>query len=117
MKATKRVAHQMRCVYIYDEWGRVNLHADKLPIGAVAIVETLPTTGQIDTRFAPVVRTSKTSVFAFLKHCNLDFKGAEVGCIIDEMLDLAKEYIVRLDATGEYEPINGLLDYNCVVDF
>lgn len=117
MRVTEQVAQDMRCEYIYDEWGRVNLHADRLPMGSVAVVETLPTNGQIDTRFVPVVRTSRTSVFAFLKHCNLDFKGAEVGGIIDEMLDVAKEYIVRLDATGYYEPINGLMDYNCVVDF
>lgn len=117
MRATEQVAQDMRCEYIYDEWGRVNLHADRLPMGSVVVVETLPTNGQIDTRFVPVVRTSRTSVFAFLKHCNLDFKGVEVGGIIEEMLDVAKEYIVRLDASGYYEPINGLLDYNCVVDF
>ena len=117
MRATERVALDMGCRYIYDEWGRVNLHADKLPIGVTVVVETLPTTGEIDTRFAPVVRTSRTAIFAFLKHCDLDFDGAEVGAIIDEMLDVAKAYVVRLDASGEFEPISGLLDYNVVLDF
>lgn len=111
------MALAMKCAYIYDEWGRVNLHADKIPIGASVIVETLPTNGQIDTRFAPVVTTSRTAIFAFLKHCDLDFKGFEVGQIIDEMLALAKEYVLRLDATGKYEPIAGLLDYTSVIDF
>lgn len=117
MRPTKQVAQTMGCAYIYDEWGRVNLYADKLPIGTSVVVETLPTNGQIDTRFAPVVRTSRTAIFAFLKHCDLDFKGSQVGDIIDEMLELAKEYIMRLDATGEYEPINGLMEYTCVIDF
>ena len=117
MRPTKQVALDLGCKYLYDEWGRINLHADKLKIGDVVVVETLPTNGQIDTRFAPVVRTSRTAIFAFLKHCDLDFKGAEVGEIIDEMLDLAKRYIVRLDATRAYEPIEGLMDYNAVIDF
>ena len=117
MRATKQVALDMGCKYIYDEWGRVNLHADKLKIGDVVVVETLPTNGQIDTRFVPVVKTSRTAIFAFLKHCDLDFKGTEVGEIIEEMLDLAKRYIVRLDATRQFEPIEGLMDYNAVIDF
>lgn len=117
MRPTKQVALDLGCKYLYDEWGRINLHADKLKIGDVVVVETLPTNGQIDTRFAPVVRTSRTAIFAFLKHCDLDFKGVEVGAIIDEMLDLAKRYIVRLDATRHYEPIEGLMDYNAVIDF
>ena len=117
MRPTKQVALDMGCRYIYDEWGRVNLHADKLKMGDVVVVETLPTNGQIDTTFAPVVRTSRTAIFAFLKHCDLDFDGVEVGDIIEEMLAIAKEYIVRLDEFNAYEPLDGLIDYNSVVDF
>lgn len=117
MRPTKQVALDMGCRYIYDEWGRVNLHADKLKMGDVLVVETLPTNGQIDTTFAPVVRTSRTAIFAFLKHCDLDFDGVEVGSIIEEMLAIAKEYIVRLDEFNAYEPLDGLIDYNSVVDF
>ena len=117
MKPTKKVALDMGCVYIYDDWGRINKKADRIPLNSVAVVETLPTNGQIDTRFVPVVKTSKTAIFAFLKHCDFDFKGADVGHIIDDMLDVAKEYIVRLDNTRKFEPINGLMDYTCVIDF
>lgn len=117
MRPTEQVARAMNCHYIYDEWGRVNLYADRLPIGAKVVVETLPTNGQIDTRFVPVVTTSRVAIFAFLMHCDLDFKGVQVGAIIEEMLDTAKEYIVRLDATGKYEPLNGLVDYSSVIDF
>ena len=117
MRPTKQVALDMGCKYIYDEWGRVNLHADKLAMGDVAVVETLPTNGQIDTTFAPIVKTSRTAIFAFLKHCNLDFDGVEVGGIIDEMLNKAKAYILMLDATGVYEPLAGIIEYNSVIDF
>lgn len=117
MRPTKQVALDLGCKYIYDEWGRINLHADKLAMGDVVVVETLPTNGQIDTTFAPVVKTSRTAIFAFLKHCNLDFDGVEVGGIIDEMLNKAKAYILMLDATGVYEPLAGLIDYNSVIDF
>lgn len=117
-KVIERIANEMKCAFIYDDWGRINLKADKygnkrLPV----IIETLPTNGQIDTTFAPLVRTSRTCIVAFLKPCALDFEGAEVGLIVDEMLDLAKQFIKRLDATRYYEPIEGLLDYNVVLDF
>ncbi|MBR5118869.1 MAG: hypothetical protein IK100_09520 [Muribaculaceae bacterium] len=117
MRPTEQVAVDLGCKYIYDEWGRVNLHADKLKIGDVVVVETLPTNGQIDTTFAPIVKTSRTAIFAFLKHCDLDFEGAVVGEIIEEMLNKAKAFIVMLDATGEYEPLDGLVEYNSVIDF
>lgn len=117
-KTIEGIAADMGCAYIYDDWGRINLKADKhgdrkQPL----IIETLPTNGQIDTRFAPVVRTSRTCIVAFLKPCALDFEGAEVGYIIDEMLEMAKGFIMRLDATRMYEPIDTLLDYNVVLDF
>ena len=96
------IAADMGCAYIYDDWGRINLKADKYGNRKEQrlIIETLPTNGQIDTRFAPIVRTSRTCIIAFLKPCALDFEGAEVGTIVDEMLDLAKQFIARLDASG-----------------
>lgn len=117
-KVIERIAAEMGCAYIYDDWGRINLKADKHGnYNHTVIVETLPTNGQIDTTFAPVVRTSRTCIVAFLKPCELDFEGAEVGRIVDDMLDLAKLFVKRLDATQYYEPIEGLLDYNVVLDF
>lgn len=118
MRATEQVARDMGCAYIYDDWGRINLKADKHGNGKQPIiVETLPTNGQIDTTFAPMVRTSRTCIIAFLKPCALDFEGAEVGAIVEEMLSLAKHYVLALDAMGIYEPINNVLDYNVVLDF
>lgn len=117
LKPTEAIARAMGLEYIYDEWGRVNLYADKLPVGTSVLVETLPTNGQIDTRFMPLVRTSKVAIFAFLHHCDLDFEGVQVGTIIDDMLEKAKEFIVRLDLTHYYEPITTLLDYSSVIDF
>ena len=117
MRTTKAIAQALGCYYIYDEWGRVNLHADRLPLGSSVVVETLPTNGEIDTTFTPVVRTSRTAIFAFLKHCDLDFKGFEVGAIIDEMLAVAKEYVLLLDESGEFEPLENKIEWNSVVDF
>lgn len=117
MRTTKAVAQALGCLYIYDEWGRVNLHADRLPIGSSVVVETLPTNGEIDTTFAPVVKTSRSAIFAFLKHCDLDFKGVEVGEIIEEMLAIAKQYVLLLDQSGEFEPLDGRIEWNSVVDF
>lgn len=117
MKATKQIATNLGCKYIYDEWGRVNLHADRVKIGERVVVETLPTDGEIDTQALPIVRVSETKIFAFLKHCDLDFDGKEVGDIIDEMRDVAKRYIAALDSVGEFEPLPARVPYNAVLDF
>ena len=101
-KIIERIANEMGCAFIYDDWGRINLKADKYGNRKQTrlIIETLPTNGQIDTQFSPIIKTSRTCIVAFLKPCALDFEGAEVGYIIDEMLDLAKDFIKRLDSTG-----------------
>ena len=104
MRPTRQVAQDMGCAYMYDTIERVNLRADKLAIGDTLIAELLPSGGTIDTTFTPLVRESRDTTFLFLTHCDLDFKGRDVGEIIDEMLDLAKRFIVRLDALGIYEP-------------
>lgn len=114
MKPTKQIALDLKCRYLYDDWGRINERADRLKIGDTLIAETLPTNGQMDFSFMPVVRTSKTQIFAFLKHCDLDFKGFEVGEIVDEMTELAKRYILRLMA---YVEIDAVQEYNVVLDF
>ena len=103
-KIIERIAAEMGCAYIYDDWGRINLKADKYGNRKQTrlIIETLPTNGQIDTQFSPIIKTSRTCIVAFLKPCALDFEGAEVGYIIDEMLDLAKDFIKRLDSTRAY---------------
>ena len=117
MRTTAQIAADMGCNYIYDEWGRVNLHADRIPMNASVVVETLPTNGTINKQFAPAVNTSRVAIFAFLKHCDLDFDGVEVGGIIDEMLEVAKEYVMRLDQSGAFQPIADRIDFNSVIDF
>ena len=46
-KVIERIANEMGCAFIYDDWGRINLKAD--PYGhhneQRLIIETLPTNG------------------------------------------------------------------------
>lgn len=112
MRITKQVAQELGCVYMYDTMERVNVRADKLPIGTTLVAELLPSGGTIDTTFVPLVRESRDVTFIFLTHCDLDFKGRDVGDIIDEMLALAKQFIVRLDASGYYEPTDNVREWS-----
>ena len=114
---TKAIAQAMGCAYIYDDWGRINLRADKVPVGKDIICEVLPPTGTIDTKFAPQAKVSKEVIFAFLRHIDLDFHGDDAGEAIDAMLELAKEFIIRLDASGEYELQENEVTWNAVLDF
>ena len=116
MRITQQIALELGAVYMYDTWERINLRADKLKIGDVLVGELLPTGGMIDTSFAPVVREQRNTSIVFMTHCDLDFKGASVGLIIDDMLALAKRYLVRLDASLVFEPVGNDVEWQVLID-
>lgn len=116
MRITQQIALELGAVYMYDTWERINLRADKLKIGDVLVGELLPTGGMIDTSFAPVVREQRNTSIVFMTHCYLDFEGASVGQIIDDMLALAKRYLVRLDASMVFEPVGNDVEWQVLID-
>ena len=116
MRITQQIALELGAVYMYDTWERINLRADKLKIGDVLVGELLPTGGMIDTSFAPVVREQRNTSIVFMTHCDLDFEGASVGQIIDDMLALAKRYLVRLDASLVVEPVGNDVEWQVLID-
>lgn len=116
MRITQQIALDLGAVYMYDTWERINLRADKLAIGDVLVGELLPTGGMIDTSFAPVVREQRNTSIVFMTHCDLDFEGASVGQIIDDMLALAKRYLVRLDASLVFEPVGNDVEWQVLID-
>lgn len=116
MRITQQIALELGAVYMYDTWERINLRADKLAIGDVLVGELLPTGGMIDTSFAPVVREQRNTSIVFMTHCDLDFEGASVGLIIDDMLALAKRYLVRLDASLVYDPVGNDVEWQVLID-
>lgn len=116
MRITKQIALELGAVYMYDTWERINLRADKLKIGDVLVGELLPTGGMIDTSFAPVVREQRNTSIVFMTHCDLDFKGASVGLIIDDMLAIAKRFLVRLDASLVYDPVGNDVEWQVLID-
>lgn len=116
MRITQQIALELGAVYMYDTWERINLRADKLKIGDVLVGELLPTGGMIDTSFAPVVREQRNTSIVFMTHCDLDFEGASVGLIIDDMLALAKRYLVRLDASMVFEPVGNDVEWQVLID-
>lgn len=116
MRITQQIALELGAVYMYDTWERINLRADKLAIGDVLVGELLPTGGMIDTSFAPVVREQRNTSIVFMTHCDLDFEGASVGLIIDDMLALAKRYLVRLDESMVFEPVGNDVEWQVLID-
>lgn len=116
MRITQQIALELGAVYMYDTWERINLRADKLKIGDVLVGELLPTGGMIDTSFAPVVREQRNTSIVFMTHCDLDFEGASVGQIIDDMLALAKRYLVRLDESMVFEPVGNDVEWQVLID-
>ena len=116
-RTTKGIAEAMGFAYIYDDWGRINVRADKVEVGKDILCEVLPPTGTIDTKLTPQARISKETIFAFLRHIDLDFNGDAAGEAIDAMADKALEFIMRLEASGQYEAFSDELTWNAVLDF
>lgn len=116
MRIAKEIANALGCYYMYDTMERINLRADILPVESTLIGELLPTSGTIDTTFAPLVREQRNTTFVFMRHCELDFKGKDVGDIIDDMVGIAKRFIVKLDASGLFEPIANVKEWSPIIN-
>lgn len=115
-KLIKKIAKEMGCDYVYDDWGRINLYADRIK-GDVLVAEVIPMEGNINTKHMPVMVTSKSTMVAFLTPCNLDFSGDEVGNKIDAMLEVCKEFLQRYSEAEGVDILPDSITYNNVLDF
>ena len=112
----KGIASGLGCSYLYDDWGRINQRADqikKFPL----ICEVMPAEGSIDIRRLPMTQVTRTTVVAFLMPCDFDFKGCEVGDIIDHMLVLCGKFLARYAERASVTDMGDTIAYNAVLDF
>lgn len=113
MRVIEDIATELGCSYIYDDYNRINLLADqvkKFPL----IAEVLPSEGTINTKLAPVMQVTKTTMVEFLVECDLDFIGKEVGAKVDAMLELCKRFIMLYNERGDVEPLPDVINYSAV---
>lgn len=113
-KLIEQLAEQLGASYTYNDEGRINLTADKLKKWPL-VAEFIPAAGNFDTKLAPVIRTRRDTIVAFLVPCDLDFEGATIAPQIELMTQYAAKFLNAYIAAG-YE-LPDIVAYNIVLDY
>lgn len=111
----KKIVESLGIGYIFDDWSRANLKADKPTILYPLCVNLLPVSGTFSF-YSGIVKDSPNCLFAFLDKTDLDFDGKENSEIVERMKNLALKFIAKLNSSGVFEPIEGDIRYSVVYD-
>ena len=110
----KSIVEQMEGVtYIFENWATANVRLDSgvMP----AILNVLPVSGHFNLGKMHL-KDFPNCMLAFLDKADLDFDGAENDAIIERCKEFAKEFILRLNASGLFEQVEGDIPYSIVYD-
>jgi hypothetical protein len=115
MKGIKEIAKALGMSYMFDNWARVNVRADKVDKYPL-LVDMLPSGGAFGLQSGQI-KDEQNCLFAFLDKTPLDFDGTTNDAIIERMKTLAKKFIYQINNGGIYEAIDGdTLPYSVVYD-
>lgn len=115
MKGIKEIAKALGMSYMFDDWARVNVRADKVDKYPL-LVDMLPSGGAFGLQSGQI-KDEQNCLFAFLDKTPLDFDGTTNDAIIERMKTLAKKFIYQINNGGIYEAIDGdTLPYSVVYD-
>lgn len=110
----KKVAENLGIGYLYDDWSRINIRADK-EITYPLCINLLPVSGVFKFQ-AGLVYDSPNCLFAFLDKTNLDFDGATNAFVVNDMKKIALKFITAINKSGKFEVISGSVPYSVVYD-
>ena len=108
MKQLKDIAADMGVAYIFADWSRANLVLDGARLreeGLPVILDIMPAAGTIVARTGMLVTTSERMVW-FLDATRMDSTSSEDATTVADMLALARQFIARVNACGDYRPID-----------
>lgn len=110
----KAIANEMGIAYIYHNWTSVNQMADttQLPV----MINILPVSGQFQVDGFRLTE-SANCLIAFLDKTDYDFDAEENDTIIERMKGYAKQFLLAVNATEGFEPLDlSAVDYQIVYD-
>lgn len=99
--------------YMFANWAQANVSLDK--VRKPTIVYVLPPSGSIDITWKDV-KDSPNSQIAFVCNTKFDFDGEENDGIIEAMKRLCIRFVLALNESGLFSPINGNLQYQVLYD-
>ena len=104
----KQVAESLGVPFVFADWTLANVEIDRTPLPAVVYV--LPASGELDFKNGNI-RDNQNGMLAFLDKVELNGNGQDNDCVVDRMKSLAMRFIVKLNETGYFEPLGGVMKY------
>lgn len=99
--------------YIFDNWQTANVKLDSAQLPAV--INVLPISGKFNLG-RQQLKDFPSCMLAFVDKTEFDFNGADNDKIIESCKDRAKEFIIRVNESGEFEDIEGDINYSVIYD-
>lgn len=107
----QQVAESLGVSFVFEDWTLANVEIDNKPLPAIVYV--LPASGELDFKNGNI-RDNQNGMLAFLDKVALDSNGQDNDCIVDRMKSLAMRYIVKLNDTGYFDKLGGIMKYQVV---
>ena len=104
----KQVAESLGVPVLFEDWTQANVESDRILLPAVVYV--LPASGELDFKNGNI-RDNQNGMLAFLDKVELNGNGLDNDCVVDRMKSLAMRFIVKLNETGNFEPLGGVMKY------
>lgn len=104
----KQVAESLGVSFVFEDWTQANVEIDNKPLPAVVYV--LPASGELDFKNGNI-RDNQNGMLAFLDKVELNGNGQDNDSVVDRMKSLAMRFIVKLNETGYFEPLGGVMKY------
>ncbi|WP_288207011.1 hypothetical protein [uncultured Parabacteroides sp.] len=104
----KQVAESLGVPFVFEDWTQANVEIDRILLPAVVYV--LPASGELDFKNGNI-RDNQNGMLAFLDKVELNGNGLDNDCVVDRMKSLAMRFIVKLNETGNFEPLGGVMKY------
>lgn len=110
----KSVAETMEgLTYVFENWTKADIRIERLPLPAM--VNLLPVSGSFKLKNNQF-KDQPNCMFAFFDKSERDSNGSEYDTVVDRCKALAMEFIVKLNNSGFFEPIEGEISYSVSLD-
>lgn len=99
--------------YMFKNWAQANEEIDRL-VGPTVIF-VLPPSGTLNIHYSQV-RDYPECQIAFVTSTDFDFEGAENDNLVEQMKRLCVRFLVAINHSGLFEPIEGAVTYRVLYD-
>lgn len=109
----RKIVEQMGVTYLFENWQAANVRLDKMQLPAVMYV--LPASGNLNVGLMQM-KDYPNCMIAFMDKTKHDFSGEENDVVIERCKSLAREFILNVNRSGMFEPVQGDIQYSVFYD-